>query len=198
MVEMGEKSSSGLVPEYAYRVVLRAVQLLDDELGFAEEMWAQAKADFEVARADRLSGMAGNVGEARIHVEALERRVGTLRETFRRQNEVVLDLRRNRRDIVKLQREMHVGRQGRDAEAGGGTGGSVPELGESEDTPEMGESEDTPRIGRSEDAGLGNAAGAPWSPGPSGLQPIDRMERLEDDGRARNAEGAEAPPLRMF
>ena len=79
---------------------------------------------------------------------------------------------------------------------GGGTGGSVPELGESEDTPEMGESEDTPRIGRSEDAGLGSAAGAPCSPGPKGLQPMDRMERPEDGGRAQNAGGPEAPSVK--
>jgi hypothetical protein len=72
---------------------------------------------------------------------------------------------------------MHADRQGRHAEAGDGTDGSAPNTGESEDTPEMGESEDTPRIGRSEDAGLGNAAGAPCSPGPKGLQPMDRIDR---------------------
>jgi hypothetical protein len=64
--------------------------------------------------------------------------------------------------------------------------------------PEVGGGADeaAPNRGESEDAGLGNAAGAPWSPGLSGLQPIDRIERHGDDGRAQNVEGAEAPSIK--
>jgi hypothetical protein len=160
---MGESSFSRLAPEQANVVV----QLLEDELEAAKELLEDDKADFEAAREDLLAGM-GKVGEAQL--EGLQRRVGTLGATYKQQQQVVRDLRKNKWGLAKLQREKLAGGVGREAEARGGTDGSAP-------TPE-----------KSEDAGLGDAAGAPLTPGPTGLQPIDCTDRLEDDGCAQNAE----------
>ena len=167
---MGEDSFLRLAPEEADVVV----RLTEDELKVATEELEDDKADYEDAREDLLASL-GIAGAAQR--EELQERVAALAAICAHQQQKVRDLRQNKRDLAKLRREKQAGGEGREAEALGGTEMSAP-------TQE-----------RSEDAGLGNVAGALRSPGPKGLQPVDRMERPDDVGRAQNAGGAEAPPL---
>jgi TolA-binding protein len=167
---MGESSFSGLAPDKADVVV----RLTEDELKVARALLEDDHADYEDAREDLLVGLE-TAGAAQL--EELQERVATLAATCEHQAQKVRDLRKNKRDLAKLQREKQAGGGGREAEARGGTEGPAS-------------------TERSEDAGLGNAAGAPRSPGPKGLQPTDRMERPDDGGRAQNAGVAEALPVK--